>query len=180
MSTMNQNSSDLNQTIGEIVRYIQATAQNTVELGTAFEKLVIKTLPKLKDLDIKECYWWADWEQREELTGLDGQDIGIDLIAKRNDDKWISIQCKCFQEDNHVYKKDIDSFLAVSQMPEIFTQRWIITTSDWSPHADKQIKKLTPIVKRIDFLKYADVVISQKEEKPEIRQLKPKQQKACR
>ena len=48
---------------------------------------------------------------RQELTGLSGKDIGIDLVAKHNDGYWIAIQCKCYDPLTKISKSHIDSFL---------------------------------------------------------------------
>lgn len=110
------------------------------------------------ELEMNAVYRWADWPERENLTGLDGKDIGIDLVGRLKSGEWVAIQCKCYTQDHRVEKKDIDSFLAVSGR-DPFELRWIIATCNWSVNAETEIKGQKISVQRIDFQKYHDVPI---------------------
>ncbi|MYE38399.1 MAG: hypothetical protein F4X82_02700 [Candidatus Spechtbacteria bacterium SB0662_bin_43] len=178
MEIKDEGVSNSTMTIAQRIQQIQSNSKNTVEQGRDFEKLVIQVFKNHPEYEIKDCDWWGDWKEREEKTGLGPQDIGIDLIAKRNDGKYIAIQCKCFTEEHTVSKSVIDSFLSVSQMPDVFVQRWVVTTSDWSSSADKQIQNLISPVKRIDFLLKHGQDTLPETSKEKIRELLPKQQQA--
>ncbi len=104
------------------------------------------------------AYRWADWPEREQLTGLDGKDIGIDLVVRRKNGEWGAVQCKCYDKKYKVEKKDIDSFLAVSGR-DPFEFRWIIATCGWSANAETEINGQKIPVARIDFQKYTHVKI---------------------
>ena len=101
------------QTFRDVLSEIETTSRSTVEKGERFEHLTAQTLEGLPEYEIKKVYSWSEWPDREK-TGLSAQDIGIDLVAIRNDGKQIAIQCKYFQEDNKVRKENIDSFLGAS------------------------------------------------------------------
>ncbi len=60
--------------------------------------------------EIDAIWRWPDWPDREVLTGLDGRDIGIALVARRVSGEWVAIQCKCY-DDNHTLGKG-DRFLS--------------------------------------------------------------------
>ena len=164
-------------TIGHKVQYIQTDSKSERDKGTRFEYLVIETLKSFAEYEIDKIYSYAEWPERQKYMGLDATDIGIDLIAYHNDGHIIAIQCKCFSESNKVDKRDIDSFLAVSQR-DFFRQRWIVTTSDWTNHAYNQIKSMKPAVKRIDFLKHSSEVLPQASDPVADRTLRPRQQEA--
>ena len=44
------------------------------------------------EFEVAEIWRWPDRPEREDLTGLDGRDIGIDLVAKRTTGEWIAIR----------------------------------------------------------------------------------------
>jgi predicted helicase len=53
----------------------------------------------------KKVWMWDDW------PGRWGPGAGIDLIAEDKEGKVWAVQVKCYDDDNSVSKKDIDSFL---------------------------------------------------------------------
>jgi predicted helicase len=53
----------------------------------------------------KKVWMWDDW------PGCWGPGAGIDLIAEDKEGKVWAVQVKCYDDDNSVSKKDIDSFL---------------------------------------------------------------------
>ncbi len=97
----------------------------------------------------------------------DGRDIGIDLVARHRDGGWIAVQCKCYAPDARVGKKDIDSFLAATQISltggagSAFSMRWIIATCPWTKTAETQIDSMSPPVRRLDFLRHTDDRVSE-------------------
>ena len=86
------------------------------------------------EFEIEGIWRWAEWPEREALTGLDGRDIGIDLVARRTSGEWVAIQCKCYDDRHVLGKSGIDKFLGGSQQP-IFRLRWVVATCRWGPNA---------------------------------------------
>ncbi|MCY4572782.1 MAG: DEAD/DEAH box helicase family protein [Gemmatimonadetes bacterium] len=120
----------------------------------------MRVLTDNPEYEIESVYRWADWPERVAETGLDGRDIGIDLVARHGDGSWIAIQCKCYAPTARVGKGQIDSFLAVSQRPA-FSMRWIVATCPWTRTAEAQIEGMSPPVRRIDFLRHGDDAVSE-------------------
>lgn len=102
-------------TIKHILDRIRKTSRDETEKGRWFEQLFMRIARQEPDLEIEEIWRWADWPERENRTGLDGRDIGVDLVARRPDGTHIAIQCKCYDEKRVLPKGDIDSFLGASQ-----------------------------------------------------------------
>ena len=122
-----------------ILAHFRNTAKTEREKGTYFEELIFAYLrheATYKDL-YSDIWTYAQWAK---LHGKDGQDIGIDLVAKtRGTAEYHAIQCKFYAEDYRIQKGDIDSFLAASgQKP--FSHRLIVaTTDDWGEKAEKML-----------------------------------------
>lgn len=106
--------------------YRQA-AQSEREKGTYFEDLIctyLRNEASYRDLysDVWTYSQWADLQQ------LDKRDAGIDLVAKTHDTgEFHAIQCKFYDPDYRIQKKDIDSFFTASGK-KIFTHRVIVST----------------------------------------------------
>ncbi len=147
-------------TVAQVLERIRRESRDEVEKGRWFENLVSLALRSNAEYEVSEVHRWADWPEREALTGLDGRDIGIDLAARHRDGSWIAIQCKCYAEDARVGKPQIDSFIAASQR-EPFRLRWIVATCRWTDRAEAEMERLTPALRRIDFLRHADDRISE-------------------
>lgn len=81
--------------------------------GTRFEQLMqgyLRTSPIYEN--VFETVWlWSEFPAKREFGK---SDVGIDLVALTTDNEYWAIQCKCFQEDAQIDKKDVDSFLATS------------------------------------------------------------------
>ena len=112
------------------------------------------------EFEVNEIWRWSDWPDREELTGLDGRDFGIDLVAQTTSGEYVAIQCKCYEEKYTVRKGDVDSFLGASQQ-SIFKLRWMVATCNWGPNAEKAIRIANPRVTQIDFREYLDVLVEE-------------------
>lgn len=114
--------------------------------GIEFEKLMVnyfRTDPVLSRQYDQVCRW-DKWEHRASLG-----DVGIDMVARRREDhRWVAIQCKCFAPTTTVAKSHIDSFLSASgrtfgpaDNPQSFAQRIIISTTDrWSSNAEAMLE----------------------------------------
>ena len=151
------------QSAGQLLRRIQTESRTQAEKGRWFENLFLRIARNETDLEIEAIHRWADWPEREELTGLTGQDIGVDLVAKHHDGTWIAIQCKCYEREHRITKDDVQKFVSGSQN-EIFTLRWIVATSRWGRTAEAIIKGSN--IRRIDFLDYQDRLVEEKVERP--------------
>ena len=167
------------QTIREYIEDFRLQSPDQFIKGRRFEDLVVLVLENFSEYEIERVYHWEDWPEREAVTNLDGRDIGIDLVAKHRSGYWIAIQCKCYDGRRKVTKKDIDSFLAVSQR-QCFAQRWLVTTSDWTDNASRQIREMTTPVKRIDLLKHGHQLVPLAGEPPQPRQLNDRQRQAVK
>ncbi|MGO2356639.1 MAG: DEAD/DEAH box helicase [Marinomonas foliarum] len=129
----------------------RSVSQSEREKGTYFEELIVTYLKH--EATYKELYsdvWlYSDWAKEQ---GIDGRDIGIDLVAKtQGTDEYHAIQCKCYATDYRVQKRDIDSFFTASGKKP-FTRRIIVTTSNnWNEHADDALRDQQPPVTKIDL-----------------------------
>lgn len=121
------------------------------EKGTYFEELIVSYLknePTYKDL-YSDVWLYSDWAKER---GIDGRDVGIDLVAKTNaTNEYHAIQCKCYAQDYRVQKSDIDSFFTASGKKP-FTHRIVVTTTNnWSEHAESSMEDQHIPVSKIDL-----------------------------
>ena len=135
--------------------------------GDKFERLMqayLQTDPKYAPL-FKEVWLWKDFFGRSELGG---SDTGIDLVAKTYDGEFWAIQCKCFQEQDHINKPDVDAFLATSsrtfkdgsfQRTKFAQRLWISTTNRWGSNAEKAIENQDPPVVRLNLWDLRDAPV---------------------
>ena len=163
--------------VGDALSRIRSEASSEAEKGRWFEHLFMAAVRDNAEFDVKDIWPWRDWPDRERLTGLDGRDQGIDLVAVQADDTLVAIQCKCYAEDAVLGRPDIDSFLAESARPA-FGLRWIVSTCTWNTAAERAIAEREPRVARIDFLDYLDNEIRELQKPAEARHPKPLQQNA--
>ncbi len=89
------------------------------------------------------------WEEFPSKKDLGGRDTGIDLISLTNDGEYWAIQCKCFDDNAYISKKDLDTFFSTSSrsfqgidnQTKRFSHRlWISTTNNWSSNAEDVTK----------------------------------------
>ena len=114
------------------------------------------------EFEIDGIWRWAEWPERETLTGLDGRDIGIDLVARRTSGEWVAVQCKCYDDRHVLGKSGIDKFLGGSQQP-VFRLRWVVATCRWGPDAERAIQNAHPEVRQIDFRQYLDIQVEEQD-----------------
>ena len=98
-----------------ILDCIRAESRDESEKGRWFEQLFMRIALQEPEFEIGDIWRWPDWAEREALTGLDGRDMGIDLVARRTSGEWVAIQCKCYDERHVLGKGEIDKFLGGSQ-----------------------------------------------------------------
>ena len=116
---------------GDILDRIRNESRDQAEKGRWFEQLFMRLALQQPEFEIDEIWRWPEWPEREALTGLDGRDMGVDLVARRTSGDWVAIQCKCYDERHTLGKGEIDKFLGGSQQP-IFRLRWVVATCRWS------------------------------------------------
>jgi predicted helicase len=126
---------------------IRETSLSQREKGDRFERLMqayMRTDPKFVE-QFSEVWLWSEW------TGNDGEgDTGIDLVARERDESgYCAIQCKFYEPDHYLQKKDIDSFFTRSGK-QPFTSRLIISTTDkWGKNAEDALERQQIPVTRI-------------------------------
>ncbi len=113
--------------------------------GIAFEKLMVNYFrndPTMSE-EYEDVGRFIDWKY------YDGQsDTGIDLVARRREDgRWVAIQCKFYEPTAYLQKSHLDSFFEKSGRSfdtedgkDSFAQRIIISTTDrWSKNAEEML-----------------------------------------
>ncbi|MDE0509389.1 MAG: DEAD/DEAH box helicase family protein [Gammaproteobacteria bacterium] len=145
-------------TAGDVLERIRNESRDESEKGQWFEQLFMRVAVTQPEFEIDAIWRWRDWPEREELTELDGRDIGIDLVARRNSGEFVAIQCKCYGEKQILRKGEIDKFLGGSQQP-VFALRWIVATCRWGENAEKAIRNAYPQVSQIDFRQLLNVKV---------------------
>ena len=177
--TTSQTALDLrpSERVGDVLARIRRDASSEAEKGRWFEHLFMAAVRDNPEFDVARIWPWREWPDREELTGLDGRDHGIDLVAVQTDGTRVAIQCKCYAEDAVIGKAHIDSFLNESARPA-FGLRWIVSTCAWNAAAERSVDGREPRVARIDFLDFLDHAILEFQKPAELRHPKPLQQKA--
>ena len=157
-------------------------AATAAEKGRWFEHLFMAVARDVPDFQVANVWPWREWPDRAGLTGLDGRDVGIDLVAKLNDGALVAIQCKCYDHGHRVSKPDVDSFISASDIGRnggsVFDLRWVVSTCPWNSNAENAIRNKSPEVRRIDFLDYLDRTIRELGRPDVRREPKPLQEKA--
>ena len=125
--------------------------------GTAFEILVKKFLltDEMYKSQYKDVFLVGDMS----LNLTDKSDIGIDLLARNNDDEWVSVQCKFYDENKSISKEDIAKFLSISRLNSVkfgaieIKQRLFVDTStkEWSKNIEKLIEANNIPINRISI-----------------------------
>ena len=162
---------------GTILDRIRAESRDESEKGRWFEQLFMRVALQRPEFEIEDIWRWPDWPDREALTGLDGRDIGVDLVARRTSGEWVAIQCKCYDEGRTIPKGEIDKFLGGSQQP-VFRLRWIVATCRWGPNAERAIFNAHPQVTQIDFRQLLDVEVEEQDAKRPVQEPWPLQAEA--
>ena len=160
-----------------VLRRIRTESRDESEKGRWFEQLFMRIALQQPELEIDTIWRWPDWPERERLTGLDGRDIGIDLVGRRTTGEWVAIQCKCYDDAHILGKGEIDKFLGGSQQP-VFHLRWIVATCRWGPNAERAIQNAHPQVTQIDFRQYLDLQVEEHDAKRPVQDPWPLQAEA--
>ncbi len=160
-----------------ILDRIRKESRDESEKGRWFEQLFMRVALQQPEFEIDGIWRWPEWPEREALTGLDGRDIGIDLVARRPSGEWVAIQCKCYDDRHVLGKGGIDKFLGGSQQA-VFRLRWIVATCRWGPNAERAIQNANPEIKQIDFRQHLDVQIEEQHAKRPVQEPWPLQSDA--
>ena len=118
--------------------------------GLWLEQITASVAPLLREWDLSECVAWKDWTEKSQLfPELSHQDIGIDLVGKRDSGRYVAIQCKARRlgsegGGSQVTKHELDSFVAITQS-DYWEERWLVTNGDnpLAPTAQKA-QSITP------------------------------------
>jgi predicted helicase len=140
------------------------------EKGTYFEELIVlylKNEPRYEDL-YDGVWMYADWAREfGSEYGLDGRDIGIDVVAReQGTGEFHAVQCKFYAPQHRVQRSDIDAFFTASgQRP--FTRRiLVVSTNNWSEHAENALANQTPPVMTISLWDLEESLIDWSQYKP--------------
>jgi predicted helicase len=120
-------------TVDSVLDALRSSASNNRELGDSFERLMraYLAIDPLYAERFAQIWLWQDWPDRGTAP-----DTGIDLVATERDGGICAIQCKFYEPNHTLDKKDIDSFFTASGK-QPFTSRLIISTTDlWTKHAE--------------------------------------------
>ncbi len=100
--------------LSQILASYRTAALSEREKGTYFEDLILAYLRNeatYRDL-YSQVWTWAEWAP---ANGFTAKDDGIDLVAQVSGTGEIhAIQCKFYDPDYKLQKKDIDSFFTAS------------------------------------------------------------------
>ncbi|MYK92355.1 MAG: hypothetical protein F4026_09570 [Synechococcus sp. SB0669_bin_8] len=102
--------------------------------GIWLEEVTADVAPHVRDWNVEHCWRWEDWPHRDEVMpeGTPAVDAGIDLVARRRDDKgWIAIQVKSRRlnlagEGERVPSDEMNKFLAAAADRDIWAERWLV------------------------------------------------------
>ena len=121
---------------------IEAAIKKTAEMnpqetdGKWLEVVTVESGPLIREWDIEECWSWDEWpERKEHFPGTTRLDVGIDAVAtRRNDRRYIAIQCKSRQLDevgcgDSIGSGEIAKFASASAS-DFWAERWIVTNGD--------------------------------------------------
>lgn len=136
----------------QAIEHIRAVASNTTELGTSFEKLITVFLEHdpTQAQQYEQVWRWADWARDRE--GYRIADIGVDLVAKiRGSDTYCAVQCKCYDPQSQITKKDLDSFVSAAATKD-FSRLLLVDTSGagLAPNAKQVLDNLDKDYLRLD------------------------------
>ena len=110
-----------------VINYIREEASSQYRVGNEFERLIKRyfRIDPLYKERFSDVWLWGEWAAGR--TDFDATDIGIDLVAQESSGEYCAIQCKCYDSDRRVSKRDVDSFIAASASDD-FTKRILVHT----------------------------------------------------
>ncbi|OPB29736.1 type ISP restriction/modification enzyme [Bartonella sp. WD12.1] len=125
------------KTLQSLLQTYRDEARTQRDKGTYFERFALAYLTHdpFQRREYENVQTFQDWAKE---NGWDARDTGIDLVAKlRKEDGFAAIQCKFYDADYRIRKKDIDSFISASGK-DLFKRRVIIDSTEkpWSDNAE--------------------------------------------
>lgn len=149
------------ETFNSVLDKFRKEALSERDKGFKFEKLIqsyLRTTSLYTNL-FKEVWMWSEFPSRAEFGK---NDVGIDLVALTYDDEFWAIQCKCYQSNTYIDKKEVDSFLSTSgkhftnpdtsEQVSFSNRLWISTTNNWSQTAENTLHNQNPPVSRLSLI----------------------------
>lgn len=139
-------------TIHEVIEAFRKAPSNS-ERGTKFEKLMVHyfKLDPAQSQEYDQVWRWIDYPDRQGKP-----DLGIDLVARSRDTgELTAIQCKFYEPEHTLSKKDIDSFLnALGKEP--FSKGILVSTTDkWGKNAEDALEGRSKPVSRLSLAEIA-------------------------
>jgi predicted helicase len=140
----------------ELLKQIEeasATSASQRDKGTRFETLTRVFFENARGEfsgRYSKIETFKEWVRNTPGYALSAQDIGIDLVATREEDGlYAAIQCKFYGEKQRVDSASIDSFIAASANPDWFVERIVVATNSadmWTNHAREKLAWTNPPV----------------------------------
>lgn len=148
-------------TANQVHAELRSLADSSFTQGKLFERVMVKYFMQapLYREKLKNVQLWEDWAHEH---GIDGRDVGIDLVADTHDGDYWAIQCKCYSETHTLQKSNIDSFLSSTgrrwgDEHLTFSEALVVsTTPRWSIHAEQAITGRTPPCIRLDLIELTE------------------------
>jgi predicted helicase len=146
------------KTIHQVLDEYRNLAFDERHKGSLFEDLIERWLQadSFYGSYFKSVTTYAEWAKS---NGKLGNDTGIDLVAIDHSDGTWAIQCKFYDKNATIEKKDIDSFFTASGKKP-FVGRIIFTTTDhWSKNAEEALEdQQIPVIRlRVQDLDQSNV-----------------------
>ena len=104
----------------KLLRILDDQAENTVQKGRLFERLVKAFLEqdKAQAARFDKVWLWSDWPGNQNR-----HDTGIDIVAREGETgELVAIQCKFFSPDTTISLAEVNKFLAAYSVDD-FRQR---------------------------------------------------------
>ena len=162
--------------LGALLESYRTDAISERDKGAAFEKLIAAWLVKdpVQSKRFARVDPWFSWAHQQKLNRTD---TGIDLVGTLYNGDSVAVQCKFYDADRSIKKRDIDSFISASAKHS-FSERLIVETTNtpWSPNAQEMLRGQTipTVVIGLQNLHESQVDWSEFEATGKIVRLKPK------
>jgi len=132
--------SDEDLSLEEFLTFMRKKSTSKSHQGRQFEEAMAALLPQLQDYEFENAWLWHDWPQRDSVTGMNAQDVGIDIVVQlRDQNEFWAVQCKFYDASSTITHSDLGTFFTASGRVG-FSGRLIITTTDkWTVHAENML-----------------------------------------
>ncbi|MCC3291257.1 type ISP restriction/modification enzyme [Arthrobacter sp. zg-Y1110] len=128
----------VSSSFGQVLDQLYFSATDERDKGSKFERLIKRYLelePKYAD-QFSDVWMWNEWPDRGKQV-----DTGIDLVARdRYTGELTAIQCKFYDPQRRLEKKQIDSFFTAMGKVDFSYGMVVSTTDDWSKHAEEALE----------------------------------------